>query len=200
MSNAALPLSLLKAGLQRGSELTPAPRPQEAPWTYQGLLGRLALFTGTGRVSAAVQLIAQAQQHKEPCAWIVEKGFEPFAPDLQASGVALDSLMLIRLKEHPQLARAADLLARTGGVGLVIIDSRSLPSKGALKRLANHAQRHHMSAVILSDQAHTAHAFSLVARAAPNEHKAQHIRALKDRLNPALWNHSEPYHDVPGCP
>ena len=109
MSNAALPLSLLKAGLQRGSELTPAPRPQEAPWTYQGLLGRLALFTGTGRVSAAVQLIAQAQQHKEPCAWIVEKGFEPFAPDLQASGVALDSLMLIRLKEHPQLARAADL-------------------------------------------------------------------------------------------
>ncbi len=193
-------LELLRAGIKRGSELRVRPSPSDQPWGLSALLGRLTLLCGNGRVSAAAAITAAAQRHSEPSAWLVERGFEPYGPDLEAAGVALESLILIRLSQHHKLGRAADLIARTGGVGLVVVDSEKIPHRAMLRRLANHAEQHRMAALILCDAPHHDAAISLVAKAEYDPAGEQRLTAMRDRNQSNLWQVKERYDAVPGCP
>ena len=193
-------LELLRAGIKRGSELKTHKRPSDQTWGLRALLGRLTLLCGNGRVSAAASVIAAAQRLHEPCAWLVERGFEPYGPDLEAAGITLDSLVFIRLPEHQKLGRAADLIARTGGVGLIVIDTEKAPHRAMLRRLANHAEKHSMATLILCENAHHDAAISLVAQAEYKPSGEQSLTAMRDRNQPNLWQVSERYDAVPGCP
>ena len=192
-------LEFTRLGLRRGSEIAePASEPER--WSLRALTGRLSLLCGIGRVSAAATMVVAAQAKKEPCAWVVESGFEPFAPDLMAAGIALDSLLLLRLRAAQKLPRAADLLARTGGLGLVVIDAHDAPPRAMLRRLAGHAQRHAMAVVLLADQPSMDPSISLMVHLRPGASGALCFDALRDRRHPGLWQYNEELDALPGCP
>ncbi len=199
MADALSRLELTHLGLRRGSEIAP-PATRSACWSLAALVGRLSLFCGPGRVSAVATMVAAAQAKSEPCAWVVESGFEPFAPDLAATGVALDSLVFLRLHGQQKLARAADLLARSGGLGLVVIDAFCAPPKAMLRRLAGHAQDHEMAIIVLAKQPSYDPSVSFVVRLQPRTASRLMVEALRDRRHPTLWQKSEEFDALPGSP
>ena len=200
MVNSAHHLQFLRAGIKRASEFA-TPRTINLPaWGIQSLLGRLSLIIGEGNTSAAAQLVATAQHHQEPCTWLTQKGFEPYIPDLESAGISLNALITIRSNDAQQTARIADLLARSGGVGLMVVDAPKELSVGLLRRLSKHAAQHHMATVILAEKVQLPHAFSLIVKAQPTFTGTQNIQAIKDRVKTASWQHTEFYHAVPGCP
>jgi hypothetical protein len=190
-------LELARLGIRRGNEIAETQGAFE-PWSLSAVTGRLSLLCGVGRVSAAAALVVAAQAQKEPCAWVVEAGFEPFAPDLAAAGIALESLVLVRATR--KLARAADLLARTGGLGLVVIDADTVPPRAMLRRLAEHAQRHAMAVVLLADRASADPAISLLVRLQLGSSGCLCFDALRDRRHPSLWHYSKEFDALPGSP
>ena len=200
MVSSAQHFEFLRAGIKRASELN-TPKVSNLPaWCVQSLLGRISLIVGDGNTSAAAHLIATAQQQHEPCAWLTQQECEPYIPDLESAGIAIGALVTIRLNDEQQTARVADLLARSGGVGLMIIDAPKNLTIGLLKRLSKHAAQHRMAVVILAERIQLPHAFSLIVKAQPTPAGTQHIQAIKDRIKTAKWQHTEFYHAVPGCP
>jgi len=118
------------AFVQRGSQLPET--------TASGLVpaGRLTEISGhrgtSAKTSVLVEAIRDAQEANEPCAWVLAEGTaRPFAPDLVAAGVRLEDLALVEVPAREGALRAAELLLRSGGFGLVVVE---LPS--ALGRLA----------------------------------------------------------------
>jgi hypothetical protein len=197
-------LRQLPIGVVRGSELAAVGAPAALPWALDAWYGRLANICGSGRVSAAVQLLAQAQRQGEPCAWIVSAGLEPFIPDLAAAGVSLSSLIWVRLDDPSKAARAGDLLTRSGGVGLVLIELERSPPKGLLRRLAGHAQRDRAAIILLSDEPYLDSAVgrSISGRVAAQswDRSAWEFHPLRDRANPRPWVHTEVCDAPPGSP
>jgi hypothetical protein len=157
------------------------------------------MLCGEGRVSLASQLVVQAQASEGACAWLVCAGFEPFAPDLAATGVALESLVVVRLSDASKLARAGDLLARSGGVDLLVVDVQSAPQPGILKRLADHAHKHAIAVVVLTHDV-VCEVASLVVEVCPEGPNTLSLKALRDRANPGLWQRSECFDAAPGSP
>ncbi len=200
MVSSAHHLEFLRAGIKSASAFKTPKTLNRPAWAVPSLLGRLSLITGDGSTSAAAQLIATAQHHNEPCVWITRQGYEPYIPDLEATGIAIDALVTIRLSTLQQIARVADLLARSGGIGMMIIDGHEDAPIGLLKRLSKHAAYHHMAVVILAPKTEYSHAFSLIVKAQPTPAGTQHIQAIKDRVKTVPWQHTEFYHAVPGCP
>ena len=200
MGNSAHQLEFLRAGIKSARAFS-VPKPSNLPaWSVPSLLGRLCLITGDGSTSAAAQLIAAAQHRREPCAWLTRQGYEPYIPDLESAGIAIDALITLRLSTQQQTARVADLLARSGGIGVMVIDAHKETSIGLLKRLSKHAAHHHMAVVIIAQRTQYPHAFSLIVKAQPTAAGTQHIQAVKDRVKTTPWQHTEFYHAVPGCP
>ena len=200
MGNSAHQLEFLRAGIKSARAFS-VPKPSNLPaWSVPSLLGRLCLITGDGSTSAAAQLIAAAQHRREPCAWLTRQGYEPYIPDLESAGIAIDALVTLRLSTQQQTARVADLLARSGGIGVMVIDAHKETSIGLLKRLSKHAAHHHMAVVIIAQRTQYPHAFSLIVKAQPTAAGTQHIQAVKDRVKTIPWQHTEFYHAVPGCP
>ena len=200
MGSSVHQLEFLRAGIKSARAFS-APKTSNLPaWGVQSLLGRLSLITGDGSTSAAVQLIAAAQHRHEPCAWLTRQGYEPYIPDLESAGIATDALVTLRLSTQQQTARVADLLARSGGIGMMVIDAHKETPIGLLKRLSKHAAHHHMAVIIIAQRTQHPHAFSLIVRAQPTPTGTQHIQAIKDRVQTTSWQHTEFYHAVPGCP
>src|SRR5688572_30810068 len=54
----------------------------------------------SARTTAAVALVIQAQARGEPVAWIQPEGGSLFPPDLAASGVDLDALIVVHVPPH----------------------------------------------------------------------------------------------------
>jgi recombination protein RecA len=128
--------------LGRGSALA-APEPR---WQLDDLTGRLTELSGVGAVAsltAVTALVLEAQGRGEPCAWIVQPGSSFFPPDLADSGVDLDALVVVRVRDAITLARAADTLLRSGSFGLVILElgpdgELATATQGRLLGLAQH--------------------------------------------------------------
>lgn len=90
--------------------------------------GRLIEISGVGasaRHTTAVALVRQAQLEGETTAWIQPAGGPLYPPDLADSGVDLASLIVVHVPEdrgQVGLARAAELLLRSGAYGLCVLD------------------------------------------------------------------------------
>lgn len=90
--------------------------------------GRLVEISGVGasaRHTTAVALVRQAQLEGETTAWVQPAGGPLYPPDLAESGVDLGALVVVHVPEdrgQVGLARAAELLLRSGAFGLCVVD------------------------------------------------------------------------------
>lgn len=184
--------------LRRGTTLaapTPAPR-----WQLDDLTGRLVELSGVGAVAsltAVTALVLEAQGRGEPCAWIVQPGSSFFPPDLADSGVDLDALVVVRVRDAITLARAADTLLRSGSFGLVVLE---LGPDGELAtatqgRLLGLAQHHDAALIAITARSRNAASLgsivSLRAEAVRERVRGGFqvtVRALKDKRRGPGWN------------
>ncbi len=95
--------------------------------------GRMIEVSGVGaaaRHTTAAALVRQAQLDGETTVWIQPEGGSLFPPDLAEAGVDLQALVVVHVprdRGEVGLARAAELLLRSGAVGLVVIDLSEPP-------------------------------------------------------------------------
>ncbi|MEO1483039.1 MAG: recombinase A [Myxococcota bacterium] len=197
----------------------PSPHaPELAPrWARGELVGRLteiSAHAGGSVLTVATGLVLSAQSDNEPVAWVTHPDRLFFPPDLAASGVDLDALVVIRIgrESHSKsssgrsnsasLARAADKLLRSGAFGLVIVDlgQDDVISQALQSRLVGLAQKHD-SAVVLLTQKSAQHGSvgSLVSLRAQAKRIrlgvgrfACELEVVKDKRRGPGWTHREP--------
>jgi recombination protein RecA len=110
------------------------------------------------RTSAAVEILRHAQTEGETAAWIQPVGGWLFPPDLHDSGVDLDSLVIIHVPRDfgdRGLARAAELLLRSGAFGFVAIDwrvSKARMNAAMQGRLLGLAREHDSRVLLLTNK------------------------------------------------
>jgi len=133
-----------------------APRESTAfALSQPGTLTEISSARATGRTTLATAFVREAQAEGETTAWVMHDVAGPYAPDLLASGLDPAALLVVRLPlaEGAQgLVRAAEILLRSSGFGLVVVDliggtPRGLPAawQGRLQGLA----REHRARVVL---------------------------------------------------
>jgi recombination protein RecA len=119
-------------------ELPALPVIDAVPLAEQLPVGRLVEIARTAdgaQMTMAVACVRQAQAQGEPVVWVQRAGGSLFPPDLADSGIDLDALLIVhvpnahagssaaqRVAAEHNLAKAAELLLRSGGFGLVVID------------------------------------------------------------------------------
>jgi recombination protein RecA len=103
--------------------------------------------------TSALALVVDAQRADEPAAWVGPRARTFFPPDAEAAGVDLAALPVVRLRDAGEIPFAADVLARSGAFGLLVLDlgSASLPM-GVLSRLAGLARAHAAAIVLLTEK------------------------------------------------
>ena len=139
----------------------PVPRPRPAPappsWALPALTGRLVELSAEpsgAPLTFAFRLVLDAQRRGEPAAWIAPRARAFFPPDVAAAGVDLAALPVVWAAHALEAARAADLLIRSGGFGLVVLDlgpCTELPLH-AVTRLSGLALRHATAVVVLTEK------------------------------------------------
>ncbi len=129
----------------------------EPRWDLAELVGRFCELTATpsgAALTLAVRLVRDAQARGEPVVWVTTRTSQFHPPDLVSHGVDLAALAVVRVRELSGLARAADLVARSGAFGLVVID---LGSRGDVpialqSRLLGAAQQHELAILCLTEK------------------------------------------------
>lgn len=95
--------------------------------------GRMIEVSGVGaaaRHTTAAALVRQAQLEGETTVWIQPAGGSLFPPDLAEAGVDLQALIVVHVprdRGEVGLARAAELMLRSGAVGLCVLDLSEPP-------------------------------------------------------------------------
>lgn len=126
--------------------------------------GKLVELSGTegtsARTTVAIALVLRAQQEAQPCAWVQPEGGGLFPPDLVARGIDLDALVVVhvpRAAGAAGIARAAELVLRSGGFGCVVVDMASgvVPGPAATSRLAQLAREHEAWLVVMTEKPRT---------------------------------------------
>lgn len=137
----------------------PRVRPTPAPpsWTLPALAGRLVELSAEASgapLTFAFRLVLDAQRRGEPTAWIAPPARAFFPPDVATAGIDLAALPVIWGAHALEAARAADLLLRSGGFGLIVVDLGAgieLPLH-AITRLSGLALRHGAAVVLLTEK------------------------------------------------
>ena len=173
-------------------------------WCLGSFLGRLAELSGgsaTATLTLALRLVLEAQKLGEPVSWVTHRTSSFFPPDAVSSGIDLDALVVIRLPTLLQAPRAADLLVRSGGFGLVVVDlKRCIQMPLATQtRLAGLTRKHNTALLFLTEKAGDLPSLgSLVsfradvvrARKIGNRFGCE-VRVLKDKRLGVAWQHLE---------
>jgi hypothetical protein len=144
------------------SGLSPGSSPGFVP--EPGTLVELSSDVSSGRTTVAAAIARTAQAEGETVAWIMHDEGGVYPPDLAASGLDLDALVFIRIPRRSAagtgMVRAAELLLRSSGVGLVVLELvDSVPSGTPAAwqgRLLGLAREHHARIVLLSSRADAA--------------------------------------------
>lgn len=141
--------------------------------------GSVVEIVGNARLTAAVRWTVDTQRSGNSVAWISarEDGFYP--PDLEANGVDLKKLPVVKVKEQPETVEAVDLLVRSGFFSLVVVDWNSAwPLEGALQsRFYRLARRHGATLLFLGEEG-DAGGIALVPL---------RIRATRRRRSPGMY-------------
>jgi recombination protein RecA len=127
-------------------------------WSLGLLEGRLCELVGdlgAPLLTVATSLVLQAQQRRQPVAWIVvgESIFHP--SDVADWGVDLAALPVLKVSDVAVAARAADVLLRSGAFGLIVLDLgvvsvRARIPVGMQTRLMGLVRRHRAALLCLS--------------------------------------------------
>jgi recombination protein RecA len=150
-------------------ELPALPVINAVPLAEQLPIGKLIEIARTAdgaQMTLAVACVRQAQLQGEPVAWVQRAGGALFPPDLADSGIDLDALLVVHAPavEH-NLAKAAELLLRSGAFGMVVIDltasgdsaaspqsSRDPLELAVQSRLLGLAREHRSHVLLLSER------------------------------------------------
>jgi hypothetical protein len=133
---------LRRADLESATGLSLGWQPRPAPETIstglpeadaisgglpRGALTEICGPASSGRTTLLLSILAQATARQEICA-LVDTA-DTFAPaSAAAAGVDLDRLLWVRCGGQPEHAlKAADLLAHSGGFGLLVLDLAETP-------------------------------------------------------------------------
>ncbi|MDH5672346.1 MAG: DNA recombination/repair protein RecA [Myxococcales bacterium] len=176
--------------------------------------GRLVELVGQragAQMSTAVACVRWAQEQGEPVAWVQVAGGPLYPPDLAACGVDLEALIVVQVPPGALpfgVPRAAELLLRSSGFGLVVVDlGDAALGDGRLRadtawqgRLLGLSREHECSVILLSDAESRQHSLGpLISvcieprrqRTAPGRFTVEHhVRKDKSGLLGAL--RSEP--------
>ena len=120
------------------------------------LAGRLTELSGVGAAAVLTltfAVVREIQYRGEPVAWIMSGESLFYPPDASDSGVDCEALVVVRVPDAVSIARAAEILARSGAFGLVILDlgvQAQIPPP-LQARLLHAAQRHDMVVLCLTD-------------------------------------------------
>lgn len=185
---------------------------ERAPrWNLAELTGRLSELCGwraSPVLSFALALVLDAQCSGENAAWITPQASSFFPPDAAENGVDLDALLVVRVKEAADAARAADIVARSGSFGLIVIDlgARARISMAILARLSGLARAHDTAIVFLTEKPREeASLGSLISLRADARFVASGPHAFtcelcvaKDKRRAGTWKHTEERHGPDG--
>ena len=185
--------------------------PAPAAWDVPDLAGRLTQIAATGAgaaLTACADLLWKAQHRAEPCAWISARPSTFHPPDLQASGIDLAALPIVRAPDPAAAARAADKLLRSGAFGLVILDLgvRPVIPSPLLSRLLALARKQDSAVVLLTESAGEATSLAPIVslrvvtsrrRLAPDRFVCR-IEAAKDKTRGPGWVCEETFRGPPG--
>ena len=194
------PAELLKWGVRRGARASPP----SGAFSLHNLQGRLTELSAKGATSAltmAFQLILEAQEEGESCAWVSFGPSTFFAPDAAEGGVDLSALPVVRAQTLRQALRAADHLARSGAFGLLVLDlgrATELPA-AILTRLTGQAAHHRAAVVLLTSKDQNSPSMSSLVslrgqvertRLGPGRF-ACGLKAIKDKRTGPGWSFEE---------
>lgn len=219
VGSAGLPAAGQHTGVRRNAA-HPGTAPAEAPggWCRRGLAGRLAelcIAPGSASLTLACSLVLDAQREGEPVAWVMGQEHTFFPPDLDAWGVDLDALALVRVtggrpsgrrrQQASPVARAADRLARSGAFGLIVLDlgpGARVPMP-LQSRLLGLAIKHDIALLCLTEGKDPLG--SLVSLRAESIHRrvaegrfTAGLRVTKDKRRAPGWAHLEECCGPPG--
>lgn len=164
------------------------------------MAGALCELSGPAVLSAAVGKVLEAQIEGEPVAWVARPGSLFYPPDLEQSGVDLGALAVVRAPADGAV-RAAELLVRSGGFGLVVVDLEAgvKVATPLLSRLLGLAQKHQSAVLFLTAKSESEGSLdSLVSMRAYASARRQEkgrfaltVRALKDKRRSPTWVNEE---------
>lgn len=168
-------------------------------WELNALRGRLIELSARGAtatLTAAIELVIDAQMQSEPVGWIAPEAGTFYPPDVAESGVDLAALVVIRA-DGIAAARAAERLLRSGAFGLVVLDlDRGDLAMQVQGRLITLAQAHDAAVVCITDKAREIPSLgSLISlraeatRIRDRDEFAFRVRALKDKRRGPGWEH-----------
>lgn len=185
--------------------------PRGSPaWTRAELAGRLVEVAGWrdgATCSAALALVVDAQRQGEPAVWVGTRDRAFFPPDAEQAGVDLEALPVVRVAAAREIPAAADVLARCGAFGLIVLDLCGFaPSMAVLSRLAGLARAHDTAIVMLTEKtAERASLGSIVSFRADSSFArrddgsfAHELKVTRDRLRAMAWRHVEFRRGPPG--
>jgi recombination protein RecA len=129
-------------------------------WGLDALRGRLVELSARGAtatLTAAIELVLEAQRADEPVAWMTFGNATFYPPDVADSGVDLAALVVVRASDATAAARAAERLLRCGAFGLVVLDFGGAGGAGELPiahqgRLVTLAQAHDAAVVCITEK------------------------------------------------
>jgi recombination protein RecA len=180
-------------------------------WQYSELAGHITELTSHGAgaaMSLAMRLVWEAQCKGEPAAWVTLKTSCFYPPDAYENGIDLDALAVVRVEQEGAIARAADMLVRSGAFGLVILDmgARARMSERQLTRLLGLARKHGTAIVCLTAKADTAASLGGLVSLRGPVHRLRRepglfvceMCALKDKRRAPGWRHEEAFRGPAG--
>jgi recombination protein RecA len=143
---ALAPQLVTDIGVFRAADLKRSP--ENGSWQLDSLVGILAEISeelASGAVSFAAEIMADAQDHGHPVAWVAGGDSVFFPPDLAERGIDLSAVAVIRVSGETDTLTAAEWLVRSGSFGLVLVDTEpgwkvSDAALGRLQKLAEHGQ------------------------------------------------------------
>lgn len=132
-----------------------APAPQLDHATLAGRLTELSGVGATAALTLAFTVVREIQHRGEPVAWIMSGESLFYPPDVHDSGVDGEAVVVVCVPDTHSSARAAEILARSGAFGLVVLDlgASAQLSTPQQARLLHAAQRHEMIVLCLTDTA-----------------------------------------------
>jgi recombination protein RecA len=184
-------------------------------WGLDALRGRLVELSARGAtatLTAAIELVLEAQRADEPAAWMTFGNATFYPPDVADSGVDLAALVVVRATDATAAARAAERLLRCGAFGLVVLDFGGAGEAGELPiahqgRLVTLAQAHDAAVVCITekpgDAASLGSLVSLRAEALRLRDRDRDydvtVHALKDKRRGPGWSRTIKRRGPSGC-
>lgn len=192
--NSFAAISLKRAG---------AESPEPAQWTLPEVAGRLVEVSGsaaTASLTFALSLVLQAQCLGELAGWVTPDEAFFYPPDAAQTGVDLEALVIVRVRDFHSLPRAGEKLLRSGAFGLIVLDVGAADIPLPLQsRLASLARQHHTALICLTEKENNKLSLgSLISLRVHSQRRpifqrrfACDLKILKDKRRGPTWSYTE---------